>query len=79
VLGLFRPLEAYVRLFVVSLGLLCFVVILGCGLTFPSEFVCLPFVECDFQRDLHFGILVFRLKMFPSSLILVILTWPFLI
>jgi hypothetical protein len=46
-LGLFRPLEEYVGPSILTVGALCFVVLLGCMLTFSLESVCLPFVKRD--------------------------------
>jgi hypothetical protein len=44
--GLLRPLEEYVGPSI-TLGALCFVILLGCMLTFSLGLVCLPFVERD--------------------------------
>jgi hypothetical protein len=47
VLGLFRPFEECVGPSSLSVGDLCFFVLLPSLLTFSSEFVYLTFVECD--------------------------------
>jgi hypothetical protein len=46
-LGLFRPLEENVGPSILTVGALCFVVLLGFMLKISSEFVCFPFVERD--------------------------------
>jgi hypothetical protein len=44
-LGLFRPLEKYVGPSILTVGALCFVVLLGCMLKFSLAFLYLPFEE----------------------------------
>jgi hypothetical protein len=44
-LGLFHPLEEYVGPSIITVGILCFVVLLGGMLTFSFEFVGLTFAE----------------------------------
>jgi hypothetical protein len=46
-LGKFRPPEECVGPSVVTVGAVCFVVLLSCMLTFSSEFVCRSLVERD--------------------------------
>jgi hypothetical protein len=46
-LGLFRPLEEYVSPSILTVGALCFGVLLGCMLKFYLEFVYTPFAERD--------------------------------
>jgi hypothetical protein len=46
-LGLFRPLAECVGSLILTVGAILFVVLLGCMLKFPLEFVHLPFVERD--------------------------------
>jgi hypothetical protein len=72
--GLFRPLEEYTNLSILTLGVLCFVFFLtlgvlrfvfflSCMMEFSSESACFPFVARYFRYEQDFIILAVRLKM----------------
>jgi hypothetical protein len=63
-LSLFLPFEEYVGPTVLTVGVLYFVFLLSCMLTFSLEFVCLPFVEHDLSTVI--GMLEFELYL-PSD------------
>jgi hypothetical protein len=45
--GLFRPLYEYTDLSILTVGVLCFVLFLGCMLEFSSKSARLPFAASD--------------------------------